>query len=60
MTEIQEERATLTITEAARRLGISKNGAYRAASKGEIPAIRIGKRLIVPRVAFEKMLEAAQ
>ncbi len=49
-------RQTLTIAEAARALGIGRNQAYEAAHRGEIPTIKIGKRLLVPRIAFEKML----
>ncbi|TPM11530.1 helix-turn-helix domain-containing protein [Mesorhizobium sp. B2-3-11] len=49
-------RATLTIVEASRRLGIGRNQAYEAARKGEIPSIKIGKRLLVPKVALERML----
>lgn len=50
------ERLTLTIDEAARALGISRNSAFAAAHRGEIPTLKIGRRLLVPKVAFEKML----
>jgi|GEM_PF-888135 len=50
------ERLTLTIDEAARALGIGRNSAFAAAHRGEIPIIKIGRRLLVPKVAFEKML----
>ena len=53
------EKKVLTIMEAADELGISKGSAYEAARTGAIPTIRIGRRLIVPRVAFDKMLEQA-
>ncbi|MGP6192347.1 MAG: helix-turn-helix domain-containing protein [Vulcanimicrobiaceae bacterium] len=45
-----QNRATLTVTtaEAARLLGISRNLAYEAARRGEIPTIRIGRRILVP------------
>jgi excisionase family DNA binding protein len=49
--------ATYTIDEFAQRLGVGRNTAYEAAHRGEIPVIRIGKRLLVPRVAGDKMLE---
>ena len=52
-------KKVLTIMEAAKELGISKGSAYEAARSGEIPTIRIGRRLIVPRVAFDKMLAQA-
>lgn len=42
--------------EVARRLGIGRNAAYAAVQRGEIPSRRIGRRIIVPRVAFEKWL----
>ncbi len=50
---------TLTVEQAGRELGISRNLAYAAANSGEIPTVRIGRRLIVPRVAFDKMLAQA-
>lgn len=53
------EKKVMTIIEAAKVLGISKGSAYEAARSGQIPTIRIGRRLIVPRVAFERMLEQA-
>lgn len=58
MTKIEksEGRATLTIVEAAHRLGVGRNQAYEAARAGQIPSIKIGRRLLVPRVPFEKML----
>jgi excisionase family DNA binding protein len=42
--EPQMERRTLTITETAKALGVSRNKAYEAAKRGEIPTIKIGKR----------------
>jgi excisionase family DNA binding protein len=53
------EKKVMTIMEAAEELGISKGSAYEAARSGTIPTIRIGRRLIVPRVAFDKMLAQA-
>jgi excisionase family DNA binding protein len=55
--ENQADRKTLTILEAANALGIGRNAAYEAARRGEIPTIRIGKRLLVPLVALERMLQ---
>jgi excisionase family DNA binding protein len=54
-----DERLTLTVPEVASRLGLSRNGAYEAVAAGQIPAIRIGRRVLVPRTALERMLEAA-
>lgn len=58
MTE-KNEAVTMSVPEAGRRLGIGRNAAYEAAARGEIPMIRIGRRMLVPRVAFDKMLATA-
>ena len=50
---------TMKVEEAGKELGISRNAAYAAARTGEIPTIRIGRRLLVPKVAFERMLAEA-
>ncbi len=53
------ERLTLTVEEAAVVLGISRASAYEATRHGQIPCIRIGRRILVPRVALNRMLAAA-
>jgi excisionase family DNA binding protein len=61
LTTVRETRMpevlTYRIEEVARLLGISRNSAYEAARRGEIPTIRIGKRLLVPRAAVNRLLE---
>lgn len=39
----------LTVDETARYLRISRALAYAAARRGDIPVVRIGRRLLVPR-----------
>ncbi len=52
------ERPTLSVwPETARLLNLSKASAYAAAERGEIPTIRIGRRLLVPTAALRRMLE---
>jgi excisionase family DNA binding protein len=53
---VELESATLTVEQAARVLGIGRNGAYQAVKTGEIPSIRLGKRILVPRAALERLL----
>ncbi len=53
---MKEDSLTWTVTECANRLGIGRNSAYEAIARGEIPAVKIGKRLLVPKAALEKML----
>jgi excisionase family DNA binding protein len=46
----------VTLSEAAEMLRISRGSAYEAAKRKEIPTIRIGRRLLVPAAALERML----
>ena len=52
-------RRALTVTEAAEMLGISRALAYELVSRGDIPALRLGRRLVVPRKAIDAMLDTA-
>ena len=54
------EKLTLTVAEAAKCLGIGRNSAYEAVARGEIPVIKVGKRLLVPKAALEILLAAGQ
>lgn len=47
---------TLTVEETAHALGISRTLAYEAARTGELPTIRIGRRLLVPKAALDRLL----
>lgn len=47
---------TVTVTHAARLLGVSRAAAYTAAQRGEIPVIRIGRRLVVPTADLCRLL----
>ena len=53
------QRLTMTVEEAAVVLGISRATAYDAVSRGEIPCIRIGSRILIPKVALERLLDGA-
>ena len=50
------ERLTVTVPEAAQLLGVSRMTAYSAVREGSIPSVRIGRRLLVPRAALERLL----
>ncbi|OGN97833.1 MAG: hypothetical protein A2Z77_02115 [Chloroflexi bacterium RBG_13_51_36] len=52
-----DNRLCITVPEAAEMLGISRNSAYELVKQGRFPVIRFGKRLLIPRLALEKMLE---
>jgi excisionase family DNA binding protein len=51
-------RRTYSVEEAAVILGLSRASAYNYARSGILPVIRLGKRLIVPAAAIERMLTA--
>jgi excisionase family DNA binding protein len=53
------ERRTVTVEEAGRILGISRGSAYGLAKAGELPTIRLGKRILVPKSAIERLLASA-
>jgi excisionase family DNA binding protein len=46
----------LTVFEVAKILRIGKIAAYQAIARGDVPSIRIGRRILVPRHALEQML----
>jgi excisionase family DNA binding protein len=50
------ERGTYTVKEAGRKLGLGRNSTYEGIRKGEIPSIRIGNRILVPKAALDRML----
>jgi excisionase family DNA binding protein len=54
-----DDRLTWTVPEAARLLGISKDTAYEAARRGELPVKVIGRRMLVPRAALLRLLDGA-
>jgi excisionase family DNA binding protein len=51
-----EDRLTLTVDEAAQVLGISRALAYELVARGELPSLRLGRRIVVPRRALDLLL----
>ncbi len=54
------QKRTYTVEEAGEILGIGRSAAYQGVRTGEIPAIRIGRRLLVPVQALEQLLSTAK
>ena len=52
-----DDRLVLTIEEAGKLLGLGRSGTYEAARRGDIPTLKIGSRILVPKVALLKLLE---
>jgi excisionase family DNA binding protein len=53
------ERRTMSVEEAAVALGIGRTTAYLAIRRGELPCLRIGRRVVVPRAAIDRLLAGA-
>ena len=52
---------TMTVPEAGKKyFGLSRDSSYRAAERGEIPTIRIGRLLRVPVRAMERLLDGVE
>jgi excisionase family DNA binding protein len=64
MTEVQKmerspldtERLVWSVEEAGRLLGISRAHAYELVARGEIPHLRLGRRVVVPKHVIESLL----
>ena len=55
-----EKRLCITVPEAAKMLGLSRNFTYELVKRGELPSIKFGKRKLIPKLALEKRLEEAK
>jgi excisionase family DNA binding protein len=53
------ECLTISVDEAARILGYSRNTAYEAVKRGQLPVIRLGRKIRVPKVALQRLLDDA-
>jgi excisionase family DNA binding protein len=51
------ERLVLSVTEAAEVLGISRTLAYDLVARRELPSLRLGGRIVIPRRPLERLLE---
>ncbi len=51
-----DDRLTFTVPQVARLLGIGRGLAYELVRQGKLPALRFGRRLLIPRVALMRLL----
>lgn len=52
-----EEHRVLTVSEVAEILRVGRNLVYRMVERGEIPAIRVGRKIRVPKTALDRYLD---
>ncbi len=58
-TPTEQAPLTITVERVGQLLGISRGLAYDLVRRGEIPAIRLGRRVVVPASAIEEILHGA-
>ena len=51
-----DQRLTFTVEEAARLLGVSRALAYELVRDGEIPSLRLRRRIVIPRRVIDALL----
>jgi excisionase family DNA binding protein len=56
LSDTAESTLTFSVEEAARLLGISPGLAYQLVHRGELTAIKLGRRILVPRHAVEALI----
>jgi excisionase family DNA binding protein len=49
----------LSVDEARELLGLSRGLMYEAIRSGQIPSIRIGRRILIPKVSLQQLLDEA-
>jgi len=54
-----DQRLCISVPEAGRQLGISRAHAFTMAASGVLPTLRLGKRVVVPIAALQRVLDAA-
>jgi excisionase family DNA binding protein len=53
---MDSRKLALSVPEVAELLGISRAFAYELVARHELPALRLGRRLVVPRYLIEELL----
>ena len=56
---MNDDQLLLTVPETAKLLRISRNLAYELVARGELPAVRLGRVIRVPRGALDDWVKAS-
>ena len=56
LTKQDAERLTYDVPEAGAMAGLGRNASYEAARRGDMPTIKFGKRMVVPKKAWDRKL----
>jgi len=57
MPDVTSEKLAVTVDEAAAMLGISRSHAWRLIWSGELSSKRLGRRVLVPVRALQRLLD---
>lgn len=57
---MENDRVCLSIAEVSRRLGVCRATGYNLAHTGQLPVVRLGRRLLVPVAGLEKLLAGVE
>ena len=55
-TDTTELPPTISVEQAAKLLGVSRSAAYRAVAAGQLPVLRLGRRIYIPTARLLAML----
>jgi excisionase family DNA binding protein len=53
---MEQRPLVVSVPDAAVLLGISRAHAYELVARGELPHLRLGRRVVIPRAALESLL----
>ena len=57
--QLGDDRLVLSVAEAGALLGLSRAFAYELVARGELPVVRFGRRIVVPKAALLELLSSA-
>jgi excisionase family DNA binding protein len=52
-----DERLVLTVSEAASVLRLSRAFTYELVARGQLPSVRFGRRIMIPRAAIQRVVD---
>ena len=52
----QEDTLVYSVTELVKLLGIGRSKAYELVRSGTIPSLRLGRRIVIPKLALSRFL----
>ena len=55
-----DEKLIVSVGDCAHLLGLSRSSCYEGIRRGEIPHLKIGRRILIPKVQLERLLQAGK